>query len=64
MEHPSEIDHGFDFSLVAMRAVKWFFLRGLDRMFTAIAYAKVGNLDVVKAVKEEMLEQDKAQKKP
>ena len=32
----------------------------LDRMFTAIVYAEAGNLDTVK----EILEQDKAAKKP
>lgn len=59
MEHPTEPDHGFDSPLVTMRtAVKRFFQK-LDRLFTAIAYAEAGNLDVV----QEMLDQDKALKK-
>lgn len=59
MEHPSEPDHGFDSPLATVRAALKIFFRKLDRMFTAIAYAEAGNLDAV----QEMLEQDKAQKK-
>jgi hypothetical protein len=60
MQHPSEPDHGFDTPLISVRPVLKRFFRKLDRLFTAIAYAEAGNLDAV----QEMLDQDKAVKKP
>lgn len=59
MEHPSEPVQGFNSSLVTMRTSSKNFFQKVDRLFTAIAYAEAGDLDMV----QEMRDQDKVMKK-
>lgn len=59
MEHPSEPVQGFDSPLATMRSELKQFFQKVDRLFTAIAYAEAGDLDMV----QEMRDQNKVMKK-